>query len=59
MGELQAEWLRLYSRARGQGIRAAPQDEAADLLGALLLFADWQGIARAAAFRRKMGQASG
>jgi NTP pyrophosphatase (non-canonical NTP hydrolase) len=53
MGELQAEWLRLNGRARGQGSRAALEDEAADVLGFLLLFADWQGIDLAAAFRRK------
>lgn len=53
MGELQSAWLKLNGRARGQGSRAALEDEAADVLGFLLLFADWQGIDLAAAFRRK------
>jgi NTP pyrophosphatase (non-canonical NTP hydrolase) len=53
MGELQAAWLKLNGRARGEGSRLAMEDEAADVLGFLLLFCDWQGIDIGAAFRRK------
>ena len=55
MGELTASWLKLNSRARGTGSREAMEDEAADVLGFLLVFADWQGIDLAAAFQRKWG----
>ncbi|MEZ5796158.1 MAG: hypothetical protein R3D63_00845 [Paracoccaceae bacterium] len=53
LGELQAAWLKLNGRARGQGSREAVEDEAADVLGFLLLFCDWQGLDLEAAFRRK------
>ncbi len=55
MGEMTAAWLKLNGRARGEGSRAALEDEAADVLGFLLVFADWQGIDLAEAFRRKWG----
>ncbi len=55
LGELNAAWLKLNQRARGAGSREALEDEAADLLGFLLLFADWQGIDLSAAFVRKWG----
>lgn len=56
MGEMTAAWLKLNGRARGEGSRAALEDEAADVLGFLLVFADWQGIDLTAAFARKWGQ---
>jgi NTP pyrophosphatase (non-canonical NTP hydrolase) len=46
---------RLNSRARGVGRVEAMEEEAADLLGILLLFADGQGIDLSAVFVRKWG----
>lgn len=54
-GELTAAWLKLNGRARGPGDRRAMEDEAADVLGFLLMFAEWQSIDLADAFRRKWG----
>lgn len=55
LGELTAAWLKLNGRARGTGDLLAMEDELADLLGFVLLFADWQGIDLALAFQRKWG----
>ena len=58
LGELTAEALRLTGRGRRAGVtvtetRVALADEAADLLGALLLFAHHHGIDLEAALERK------
>lgn len=61
LGELTAATLQSTGRARGaeqdpEVLRRNIEDEAADLLGFLLLFADWQGIDLGAAFDRKWGR---
>ena len=61
MGELTAAHLKLAGKARTDGedsasLRRQQEDEAADLFGFLLLFADWQGIDLAQAFDRKWGR---
>ena len=53
LGELTAEHLRLSSRARGVGDPAALADEAADVLGMLLIYCDRAGIDIEDAMRRK------
>ena len=53
LGELTAEHLRLSSRARGEGDPAALADEAADVLGMLLIYCDRAGIDIEDAMRRK------
>lgn len=53
LGELTAEHLRLSSRARGTADPQARADEAADVLGMLLIYCDQQGIDLEAAMRRK------
>ncbi|MDP3405887.1 MAG: phosphoribosyl-ATP pyrophosphohydrolase [Brevundimonas sp.] len=53
LGELTAEHLRLSSRARGAADPQARADEAADVLGMLLIYCDQQGIDLEAAMRRK------
>ncbi len=55
LGEMTAAWLKLNGRARGPGDRQAMEDELADLLGFVLLFAEWQGIDLPLAFQRKWG----
>lgn len=55
-GELQAAWLKTNGRGRGEGTRAALEDEAADLLAMVLLFARWQDIDLPAAMARKWGR---
>ncbi|MGI3170523.1 hypothetical protein ACRARG_15335 [Pseudooceanicola sp. C21-150M6] len=60
-GELVAAHLKLAGLARTEGeddatLRRQQEDEAADLFGFLLLFADWQGIDLAQAFDRKWGR---
>lgn len=53
LGELTAEHLRLSSRARGEGDPQAQADEAADVLGMLLIYCDKAGIDIEAAMQRK------
>ena len=53
MGELTAEHLRLSGRARGTPDAQAQGDEAADVLGMLLIYCDRAGIDLEAAMRRK------
>ena len=58
LGELTAEYLRLGGRGRMKGadaaaVRAALEDEAADVLAMLLLFARHNGIDLDAALQRK------
>lgn len=61
LGELTAAHLKLAGKARTQGqdidtLRRQQEDEAADLFGFLLLFAQWQGIDLPQAFERKWGR---
>jgi NTP pyrophosphatase (non-canonical NTP hydrolase) len=53
LGELTAEHLRISGRARGQADAQAQADEAADVLGMLLIYCDGAGIDLEAAMRRK------
>ncbi|RZJ40987.1 MAG: phosphoribosyl-ATP pyrophosphohydrolase [Brevundimonas sp.] len=53
LGELTAEHLRLSSRARGTPDTQALGDEAADVLGMLLIYCDRAGIDLEAAMQRK------
>lgn len=53
LGELTAEHLRMTSRARGEADPQARADEAADVLGMLLIYCAQQGIDLDAAMRRK------
>lgn len=53
LGELTAEHLRLTQRARGAPDSTKLGDEAADVLGMLLIFCDSAGIDIEAAMRRK------
>jgi len=53
LGELTAEHLRLSGRARGAPDPAALGDEAADVLGMLLIYCDRAGIDLEQAMRRK------
>ncbi|MBB5745785.1 phosphoribosyl-ATP pyrophosphohydrolase [Brevundimonas variabilis] len=53
LGELTAEHLRLSGRARGLPDTMAQADEAADVLGMLLIYCDRAGIDLEAAMRRK------
>ena len=53
LGELTAEHLRVSSRARGVADPQAQADEAADVLGMLLIYCHGQGIDLEAAMRRK------
>ncbi len=59
MGELQAAYLAAQGGQRGQvsseDARQNLEDEAADLFGFLLVFAQWQGIDLADAFSKKWG----
>lgn len=61
LGELTAEYLRSSGRGRMKGadaadVRAALEDEAADVLACLLLFARYNGIDLDAALDRKWFQ---
>lgn len=56
LGELSAAYFNLVGQGRGAGTREELEDEVADLLAFVLLFADWQGIDPAAAMRRKWGK---
>ena len=53
LGELTAEHLRLSGRARGAGDPKALADEAADVLGMLLIYCDGAGIDIEAAMQAK------
>lgn len=53
LGELTAEHLRLSNRARGQADSDKLADEAADVLGMLLIYCDGAGIDIEQALRRK------
>lgn len=53
LGELTAEHLRLSGRARGQADAQALGDEAADVLGMLLIYCAGAGIDLDEAMRRK------
>ena len=53
LGELTAEHLRLTSRGRGASDPAALADEAADVLGMLLIYCDRAGVDIEQAMRRK------
>ena len=53
LGELTAEHLRLSGRARGLPDAKAQADEAADVLGMLLIYCDQAGIDLEGAMRRK------
>jgi NTP pyrophosphatase (non-canonical NTP hydrolase) len=53
LGELTAEHLRLSGRARGQGDPEALGNEAADVLGMLLIYCARSGVDLEAAMQRK------
>ena len=53
LGELVAEHLRMSGRARGAADAGKLGDEAADVLGMLLIYCDRAGIDIEAAMRRK------
>ncbi len=55
LGEVNAAYLKSVGQGRGTGAPSDLEDEVADLLGFVLLFADWQGIDVAAALQRKWG----
>jgi NTP pyrophosphatase (non-canonical NTP hydrolase) len=53
LGELTAEHLRMSGRARGAADAGKLGDEAADVLGMLLIYCDAAGVDVEAAMRRK------
>ena len=53
LGELTAEHLRMSGRARGAADSQALNDEAADVLGMLLIYCESAGIDLEAAMQRK------
>jgi len=53
LGELTAEHLRISGRARGVADASKRGDEAADVLGMLLIYCDGAGIDLEAAMQRK------
>ena len=53
LGELTAEHLRMSGRARGAADPKALADEAADVLGMLLIYCDRAGVDLNAAMQRK------
>ena len=53
LGELTAEHLRISGRARGEADAGKLGDEAADVLGMLLIYCDRAGIDLEAAMQRK------
>ncbi|WP_425987183.1 phosphoribosyl-ATP pyrophosphohydrolase [Brevundimonas sp. TWP2-3-2] len=53
LGELTAEHLRISGRARGEPSEQALGDEAADVLGMLLIYCDRAGIDLEQAMQRK------
>lgn len=56
LGEVTSAYLKLAGQGRGEAAPEDLADEVADLLGFVLLFADWQGIDPAEALRRKWGK---
>ncbi|GAB5437214.1 MAG: MazG nucleotide pyrophosphohydrolase domain-containing protein [Falsiruegeria mediterranea] len=56
LGEVTSAYLKLSGQGRVTGSRRNLEDEVADLLGFVLLFADWQGIDPAEALQRKWGR---
>ncbi|NIZ13348.1 hypothetical protein [Phaeobacter sp. HF9A] len=56
LGEVTSAYLSLAGQTRKPGSKAALEEEIADLLGFVLLFADWQGIDAGAALLRKWGR---
>ncbi|WP_422047757.1 hypothetical protein [Shimia sp.] len=60
LGEMQSAYLASIGNQRGSGsgqcAKEALADEAADLFGFLMVFAQWQGIDLEAAFERKWGK---
>lgn len=55
LGEVTAAYLKLQGQGRGSGTRRDLEDELGDLLGFVLLFADWQGVDIGPALERKWG----
>ncbi len=55
LGEVTSAYLSLAGQTRKPGDKQALEEEVADLLGFVLLFAQWQGIDAGAAFERKWG----
>ncbi|WP_232281831.1 MazG nucleotide pyrophosphohydrolase domain-containing protein [Roseobacter sp. SK209-2-6] len=55
LGEVTAAYLKLQGQGRGTVSRRDLEDELGDLLGFVLLFADWQGVDIGAALQRKWG----
>lgn len=55
LGEVTSAYLKLHGQGRGEGTHTDLEDEVADLLGFVLLFARWQGIDAGAALERKWG----
>ena len=55
LGEVTAAYLKLQGQGRSSGTRRDLEDELGDLLGFVLLFADWQGMDIGAALERKWG----
>ena len=53
LGELTAEHLRMSGRARGEADNQALHDEAADVMGMLLIYCDRAGIDLEQAMQRK------
>lgn len=55
LGEVTAAYLKLQGQGRGEATGRDLEDELGDLLGFVLLFADWQGVDIGAALQRKWG----
>lgn len=55
LGEVTSAYLKLQGQGRGEASHRDLEDELADLLGFVLLFADWQGVDIGAALKRKWG----
>lgn len=56
LGEVTSAYLKLAGQGRGTVAQTDLEDEIADLLGFVLLFARWQGIDPGDALRRKWGK---
>lgn len=56
LGEVTSVYLKLAGKGRGAATQSDLEDELADLLGFVLLFARWQGIDPGNALRRKWGK---
>jgi NTP pyrophosphatase (non-canonical NTP hydrolase) len=55
LGKVTSAYLKLQGQGRGAASRRDLEDELGDLLGFVLLFADWQGVDIGAALQRKWG----